>query len=65
MGRPRPSHPGRPRGDARGKVVTVDAICRDTGLEAAACIAALAELTLAGLVVSVAEGWRLARRGGA
>ena len=47
------------------KVVTVDAICRDTGLEAAACIAALAELTLAGLVVSVAEGWRLARRGGA
>jgi DNA processing protein len=47
------------------KAVTVDAICRDTGLAAAACIAALAELSLAGLVVSVAEGWQLARRGGA
>jgi DNA processing protein len=47
------------------KAVTVDTICRDTGLEAAACITALAELSLAGLVVSGTEGWQLARRGGA
>jgi DNA processing protein len=47
------------------KAVTVDTICRGTGLEPAACIAALAELSVAGLVGSVAEGWQLARRGGA
>ena len=45
--------------------VSVDRICRDTGLEASACIAALAELSIAGLVSSGPDGWRLARRGGA
>ncbi len=46
------------------KAVTVDTICRNTGLEAAACIAALAELSVAGLVIPAAAGWQLARRGG-
>jgi DNA processing protein len=45
--------------------VTVDRICKDTGLAASACIAALAELSVAGLVLSGPGGWRLARRGGA
>ena len=47
------------------KAVTVDTICRDTGLEAAACIAALAELSVGGFVIPAATGWQLARRGGA
>jgi DNA processing protein len=42
------------------RTVTVDRLCRDTGLTAAACVAALGELTLTGLVVAKAEGWRLA-----
>jgi DNA processing protein len=45
--------------------VSVDHICRDTGLDASACIAALAELSIGGLVSSGPDGWRLARRGGA
>ena len=44
--------------------VTVDRICKDTGLQASACIAALAELSVAGLVQSGSDGWRLTRRGG-
>ena len=47
------------------KAVTVDRVCRDTGLAASACVAALAELSVAGLVQSGPDGWRLARRGGA
>jgi DNA processing protein len=47
------------------KAVTVDQICHTTGLPAAGCIAAFAELSMAGLVVSASGGWRLARRGGA
>jgi DNA processing protein len=44
--------------------VSVDRICRDTGLVASVCTAALAELTVAGLVLAGPDGWRLARRGG-
>jgi DNA processing protein len=44
--------------------VSVDGICRDTGLAASVCTAALAELTVAGLVLSGPDGWRLTRRGG-
>jgi len=47
-----------------GTAVSVDQICRETGLIAAACIAALTELALAGLVRSCPDGWRLVRRGG-
>lgn len=47
------------------RAVSVDSICRATGLAAAACVAALGELSVAGLVVSHPEGWRLARRGDA
>jgi DNA processing protein len=45
--------------------VSVDLVCRDTGLSASACMAALAELSVAGLVLCGPQGWRLARRGGA
>jgi DNA processing protein len=45
--------------------VGVDRVCRDTGLSASVCMAALAELSVAGLVLCGPEGWRLARRGGA
>ncbi|MGH8776874.1 MAG: DNA-processing protein DprA [Jiangellaceae bacterium] len=44
------------------RAVTVDQLCHDTGLPVAACIAALAELSIAGLVLTDTEGWRLARR---
>lgn len=46
---------------ARGPA-TVDELCRTTGLAAGACIAALGELTLSGLVVAGAQGWSLAPR---
>ena len=46
---------------ARGPA-TVDELCRTTGLAAGACIAALGELTLCGLVVAGAQGWSLAPR---
>lgn len=46
---------------ARG-AATVDELCRSTGLAAGPCIAALGELTLAGLVDVAAQGWRLAPR---
>jgi DNA processing protein len=45
--------------------VTLERVCRDTGLAASDCIAALAELSVAGFVVSGPDGWRLVRRGGA
>jgi DNA processing protein len=41
---------------------TVDELCRTTGLAAGACIAALGELTLSGLVVAGAQGWSLPPR---
>ena len=47
------------------KAVSVDRVCRDTGLSASVCMAALAELSVAGLVLCGPDGWRLARRGGA
>ena len=46
---------------ARG-TVTVDELCHSTGLGAGACIAALGELTLAGLVDAGPQGWRLPTR---
>jgi DNA processing protein len=49
---------------ARGPV-TVDRICYDTGLSASACLGALTELSIGGLVASDAAGWRLVPRGGA
>jgi DNA processing protein len=47
------------------RAVTVDRLCRDTGVTAATCVAALGELALAGLVVTDADGWRLASGSGA
>ncbi|MBD0291989.1 MAG: DNA-protecting protein DprA [Jiangellaceae bacterium] len=52
------------------RIVTVDSICLDTGMSAARCLGALAELSLAGMVLSCPDGWRLApgvttARGGA
>jgi DNA processing protein len=47
------------------RTVTVDRLCRETGVTAATCVAALGELALAGLVVTDADGWRLARNSGA
>ncbi len=44
------------------RAVTVDRLCRDTGLTVAACVAALGELSLAGLAVPSDGGWRLASR---
>lgn len=46
---------------ARG-AATVDQLCSATGLAAGPCIAALGELSLAGLVQADAQGWRLAPR---
>jgi DNA processing protein len=46
---------------ARG-TVTVDELCHGTGLAAGACIAALGELTLAGLVDAGPQGWSLPPR---
>ena len=46
---------------ARG-AATVDELCRSTGLAAGPCIAALGELTLAGLVDVAEQGWRLSPR---
>lgn len=43
-------------------VVTVDRICADTGLSVPACLAALGELSSAGLVQRIDGGWRLASR---
>jgi DNA processing protein len=47
------------------RAVSVERVCRDTGLTASVCLAALAELSVAGLVLIGPDGWRLAGRGGA